>query len=490
MSSRPALRARIAAIDRNLGQLADQVARLESQISSLRAEKIDLKRELSGLVYPILTLPTEITFEILVQTVAVANPFAVLKCPSPYYALALASVCGAWRDVALSSCALWNQITLDCRYTSDPVSIFNCWASRSGTLPLDICVRFGADDNAIRIAESLFAVMSRFAPRWRTLSLRPELTLGSNQNLRLPWVFENLENLRSLSMTSRIHWLNQDPQSATGAPALEEISLFFTSLPTRMLNSRALQRLKILHLNTTPPLETIRILRLTPVLEVLHLCESTPEGLTHGVEPLVLPALRSLTCEGDAAFSILRCLSLPALQYLQMSGVSERGGQVLDLIEPFIMRSQCRIDHLSLRNTYYADSENMLSACLDLFSHIRTLTLEVDAISGWRPQTFTNLVRYARSHAGGNHHNSPLANLETLILRGPTIQTDFTELVEWVQERSRETPRKLRRLEIHFQDRFEVSPAVCELVSVGVDVEMGTVSSRELAFTDPGFYLD
>ncbi|KAJ7053361.1 hypothetical protein C8F01DRAFT_1167220 [Mycena amicta] len=481
MSSHPALRARLAEVDRNLGQLADQVARLEAQISSLRAEKIDLEREL---VYPILTLPTEITSEILIQTVAVTNPFAVLKCPSPHYALTLASVCGAWRDVALSSCALWNQITLDCRHTSDPVSIFNCWASRSGNLPLDICVCFGREKSAIRIAKSLFTGISCFAPRWRTLSFLPQFT--SNW-LELPWVFENLKNLRSLSMESRIHWLDQ---SSTSAPALREMSLHLTSLPIGMLNSRALQNLRILNLSRTPPLETMCILECTPALEVLRL--SMRHKFDRRPEPLVLPALRSLTCERDKTLSILDSLSLPALQSFVMSRLQGDYEEIAELIRPFIVRSQCQIDHLSFRtSSYIGANTDTFPTCLDLFPHIRTLTLAMDLEDNWPQGLIRKFVSYVRNHGEGDDHNSRLSNLETLILRGPTIDVDFTELVDWVRERARDTRAdltKMRRLEIHFLDRLGVPPGVHDLVSVGVHVETGTVSWRESS--DSEWYLD
>ncbi|KAJ7086305.1 hypothetical protein C8R43DRAFT_311955 [Mycena crocata] len=69
------------------------------------------ERLTDSLVYPVLTLPNEITSQIFIYFLA-----AYPRCP-PFQGLLspiiLTHICHQWREIALSTPALWRAITLD-----------------------------------------------------------------------------------------------------------------------------------------------------------------------------------------------------------------------------------------------------------------------------------------------------------------------------------------------------------------------------------------
>ncbi|KAJ7050990.1 hypothetical protein C8F01DRAFT_1237532 [Mycena amicta] len=103
------------------------------QLESLKAQRVLMEQELSKIVYPVLSLPSELTTRIFVLTVAtgVAAHDPVL--------LQLAADCQQWRAVALDNPGLWQFIAFT-RSVSDPEQLFLCFAARSGTLPLHISI--------------------------------------------------------------------------------------------------------------------------------------------------------------------------------------------------------------------------------------------------------------------------------------------------------------------------------------------------------------
>ncbi|KAJ7875737.1 hypothetical protein B0H14DRAFT_2267486, partial [Mycena olivaceomarginata] len=78
--------------------------RYQTYLAALEAKRRDLKMDLGQIVYPVLTLPPEITTRIFVESL----PSHARVRPSPVTApLLLAQICGDWRRIALSSCELW-----------------------------------------------------------------------------------------------------------------------------------------------------------------------------------------------------------------------------------------------------------------------------------------------------------------------------------------------------------------------------------------------
>ncbi|KAJ7053706.1 hypothetical protein C8F01DRAFT_962979, partial [Mycena amicta] len=86
-------------------------------------------QELSNIVYPVLSLPSELTTKIFASAVTIgvtANEPVLLQ---------LAAVCQQWRAVALDNPVLWQFIAFT-SHVRAPEQLFLCFAERSGTLPL------------------------------------------------------------------------------------------------------------------------------------------------------------------------------------------------------------------------------------------------------------------------------------------------------------------------------------------------------------------
>ncbi|KAJ7262985.1 hypothetical protein C8J57DRAFT_1133739, partial [Mycena rebaudengoi] len=89
-------------------ELRAQLERILEEEAALHAKRQLILRQLDAVVYPVLTLPSDITAEIFMHYVddpIIENDrHGALNSYSP---LLLASVCKAWRSVALSFPRLW-----------------------------------------------------------------------------------------------------------------------------------------------------------------------------------------------------------------------------------------------------------------------------------------------------------------------------------------------------------------------------------------------
>ncbi|KAJ7211560.1 hypothetical protein GGX14DRAFT_329134, partial [Mycena pura] len=82
-------------------------AHAEEYITALEQQRRAVSESLARVVYPVLTLPNEITSRIFVQCL----PDHGRVRPSPRSVpLLVAQVCRRWREVALATCKLWSSI--------------------------------------------------------------------------------------------------------------------------------------------------------------------------------------------------------------------------------------------------------------------------------------------------------------------------------------------------------------------------------------------
>src|ERR1700761_3078219 len=134
-----------AALRAQLDDIDESMAALESQMTSLRAQKERVLKDLESIAYPVLTLPNEITVEILhfVSLMWRRGHDRYSRRPQPYDSLMrLASVCQTWRALTLSTCALWNdEVTVDCNIIPNAGQILAACLPRAGSLPLDLDIQ-------------------------------------------------------------------------------------------------------------------------------------------------------------------------------------------------------------------------------------------------------------------------------------------------------------------------------------------------------------
>ncbi|KAJ7194308.1 hypothetical protein GGX14DRAFT_404765 [Mycena pura] len=283
-----------AALRAQLDDIDKSMAALESQMTSLRAQKERLWKDLESLTYPVLTLPTEITAEIFLHAVsAMRQEYHLLQ---PYYGLLrLASVCQTWRAVTLSTCALWNNIAiLDCDRIRDAGELLAACLPRAGSLPLDLEIWFPVDFSS---TETIMSTLSLYASQWRRVHLSsPEIESG----LIFP--------------------IHKFPSSL---PLLER----FTLSNFRVLDNDN----SVSSLSSRTPATTAQLLAFlphAPNLEYLWIGFSAEPFVAPPSGIILLPRLHTFKCR-DLPAMVFQCLTLPALERLQLTHLSDAGVQAI-----------------------------------------------------------------------------------------------------------------------------------------------------------------
>ncbi|KAJ7608105.1 hypothetical protein DFH06DRAFT_1347140 [Mycena polygramma] len=133
--------------------LRDQLAELNKKIQSLserlqwlRRDQDGLQEQLDKVVYPVLTVPIEITAEIFICCLPETTVSASSSAAVP---LVLARVCRAWRAIAVSTPRLWAslELTIPPRHPPQLFNFFGLWLSRSNTCPLTLVVAYVIDSD-------------------------------------------------------------------------------------------------------------------------------------------------------------------------------------------------------------------------------------------------------------------------------------------------------------------------------------------------------
>ncbi|KAJ7486614.1 hypothetical protein FB451DRAFT_1126863 [Mycena latifolia] len=117
--------------------LQDRVPLLEIILHDERRVRLtkeleNLRQSLASIVYPILTLPFELTSEIFLHCL----PNTPIE-PSPTTApLLLTRVCKQWRDIALAEGRLWASLQIDGGHSGDDaLRAIKDWVHRAGSFP-------------------------------------------------------------------------------------------------------------------------------------------------------------------------------------------------------------------------------------------------------------------------------------------------------------------------------------------------------------------
>ncbi|KAJ6450678.1 hypothetical protein C8R45DRAFT_848855 [Mycena sanguinolenta] len=127
-----------------LAEIQAEIARFKTYsaryISVLEKQQHDLESKLEAIVFPVLSLPAEITSRIFVECL----PDNV--SPSTAHApLLLTRVCRQWEDIALSTCQLWSSLHLDsfsAEHITAPDGTLQTWFSRARACPLSLTIQF------------------------------------------------------------------------------------------------------------------------------------------------------------------------------------------------------------------------------------------------------------------------------------------------------------------------------------------------------------
>ncbi|KAJ7896045.1 hypothetical protein B0H14DRAFT_2495597 [Mycena olivaceomarginata] len=339
MSSPAADRARVADLDA-------QISFLERSLSELQAEKQLVLERLYSYKYPVLTVPTEIIAEIFVHFLPIYPVCPPLLGPdSPTL---LTHICRKWREIALSTPALWRAILL-LDSTIPGVGqdkLVDMWLARSRCLPLHLHFSWNF---ALRAAEVLASVVPHRA-RWEYLNTRLQ-----------PSHLHILEG--PMPLLRRLDWLPIGSIPTTRKFACHEAPL----LRTAILNNAAAgsvilpwAQLTSLTLLWVFLQECVPILQHTSNLVDCKLAFLSNDGAT--LPDIILPSLRSLTLDSSGFMTeFLEKLIVPALHDLQIAEPF-LGSNTIHTLASFLSKFRCQLQELCITNRGSVSEESYRQA--------------------------------------------------------------------------------------------------------------------------------
>ncbi|KAJ7682362.1 hypothetical protein DFH06DRAFT_1160904 [Mycena polygramma] len=318
--------------------------------------------QLESIVYPVLTLPPEITSEIFIhclpdrREIDVVNP---TEAP-----LLLTHVCGLWRQIAISTPELWAAFDLEIGWPEPNLQqIGETWLKRACQRPLSVKLLSYGILFDIDYIDRFMQTLWGHADDIQALEL--DISVDDFDAVDTPPKGSGFPMLRKLSVRL--------PEGLTGpaadywpmrmfkeAPVLHEAVMggappLLVTLPWHQLTKFTGE------LYTTA--ECLQALRFMPNVESCTFAAfeipppSSPALFFHSphvddLQPVTHPSLKHLTlarCSADYALAdsadVLAFLTLPALQTLEIRGVKDFDHVVLD---SFLSRSSPPLRSLAL----------------------------------------------------------------------------------------------------------------------------------------------
>ncbi|KAJ7157461.1 hypothetical protein C8R46DRAFT_1355762 [Mycena filopes] len=334
--------AHLAADRARITELGAQILKLQDRIRVLELEQHHTQQRIDTYRYPVLILPNEITAEIFVHFLP-AFPLRpeLTGFESPTI---LTHICRAWREIALSTPALWRAISLTSSRIplASQMEIADRWLGRSRSCALSI------DYSQSDVSPLLSRVMEETS---RVENLKLDVSAFGLYAFaaRLPATPCPLPLLRHLEL--QLFDIETVPASA------DHLMLFRDSpqLRTVILNDVAASRIQLpwaqltsVSLHNVYPRECVPILKQTPNL--LH-CELLIFNVDIAdTTELTLPSLQSLILQSDCnsrVIGYLDSLTLPALRNLSIAE-SFLGENPIDALNPFITKSGCKLHELRI----------------------------------------------------------------------------------------------------------------------------------------------
>ncbi|KAJ7615410.1 hypothetical protein FB45DRAFT_243597 [Roridomyces roridus] len=343
-------------------ELRSRLAGIDEQILTLQAERATIAAQLSAAVYPVLSLPTDITSEIFLQY---ADDVRVY--PSTCDPIILSHVCSLWRAVALCTPRLWTRVEREryrsleeldnCAHLSD---FLGMWLSRTGALPLDLHIQLPSPEAPE--CGRLFGLLADNAARLENLDLHCPTTMEISADRLGPLPF-----LSKLSLASaNKHVLIPEPLDV---PRLREVRLFALILPQWQKACLPWSQITVLRFLNGNLGDCMDLVELTPNLEVLEFIDDGQAFVEPIPGPRVLPHLHTLILGLYTDHDILPYLVLPALVDLRFrDDISSLGPFVEDLIS----RSACSLTSMAFSICESSDVDAMKS-CLLLTPALRKL---------------------------------------------------------------------------------------------------------------------
>ncbi|KAF7295786.1 F-box domain-containing protein [Mycena chlorophos] len=416
------LRARIAAAE-------DDITSLAAQLAHRQADKTALEEELAAIAYPILTLPPEITTEIVLQAAAVsANELPAV----------VASVCTQWRRIALSTPRLWtrfSQTRSDWCFV-DPAAALERWIQRSGHLPLDIELELPQDGR-----NEILGLLTRNISRLRRVEL---FELYSVADGALEWATSRGATLPFLALHDDIP-LALDNVAPESVPAWSSVRIRLTTRPLDAKLLQSFRHAKNLALEFVSKEVLSSVLRLTPAIETLSILSNVILP-PFPVAAISFPHVHTLHYVGRMH---LPYITLPGLVHLTLDG---RRSPAMRELNQFLQRSHCTLRSLSVRNLLWDDFRPVLRT----FNSVAEFSADIGSIdeedaSDSDEEDDSEPLRFDRFHAVFNEFRvgDILPDVVSLTLTSiPAAEDAYLDVLGAVLARARSDESKLQTAEL------------------------------------------
>ncbi|KAK7063526.1 F-box domain-containing protein [Favolaschia claudopus] len=320
--SNSALRVRLAEID-------SEIEKLQARVHRLQTTRKPIADALDAIIYPILSLPVEITSEIFKQHLiqffgspseADVLPFVDLARARDGGPFLLSHVCRAWRSIALNMPSLWSRVRVSSSDTdpSDWRELLQCWLARADSQLLDLDLTAGFDQNQ---TTRLFSTVAPYSSQWRSF----QCYWTDPFSIPIDIIRSRIPHLCELKVWSKTE------DVSPGSPEIPLITAFFDAPNLRKValkylppKSISLHWAQLTHLDldgqTVP--QGIQALHQTPNLQQLSIdlygasggAQPTPVVLRH-VQNLSLPNVF------DKVMRYLGYLTLPGVKTLYVYSI-------------------------------------------------------------------------------------------------------------------------------------------------------------------------
>lgn len=378
------LNTRIDALKEKKRALTIEASHLQTALLTLQSRAAHIKNKIA----PVSRLPSDVLAIIFEESRRLLAPWSSVTNRPLSPEVQLSHVSSRWREVALSTPALWTTIRFPILHKEAAVIVY---LQRCNQAPLSVHIGPTVTD-----PDSLRFIAAQFVPR---LDQIRELTLDTDEFPELCSLFTLFSDASAL-MLRRLKICCSDARGATGVPSRSDIfkagapllsDIRLSAFPVGLPQSSA----TTLHFEPLPgpghPLSRNTFLDiLTPLsatLSTLHL-RGYISGFHQepGSAPVELPALKELVVHANSlnhGFNVFRNISTPAIKSLSLVNVRRQG---LSSIHKFIART-------SPEHFQHLDTLRYINCHID------------DDLDVYLPHATSALTELALSV---NHHTHPL----------------------------------------------------------------------------------
>ncbi|KAJ3510797.1 hypothetical protein NLJ89_g4473 [Agrocybe chaxingu] len=365
-------------------------------------------------------------------------------------------VCKNWQQIALRTPQLWATLRVDLDMR-DPAQVVRRYLELAGSLPMNLCISQTTTDNdddsdsdapetasqaGARVQASLLEVMKNNGQRWKSVYLFLPCELAKRFCSRLKLTATVLHTLVVYPITDP-----DDPGEVIELTKLKSLRcLRYYGLDIESSVDVAWRNLTHYYNWHAWEEELLTVLKLAPRLT--HCEAATNQGPwgAADISPLIHRNLRNLQYFAQEQGIILELITLPSLQELifEWDEFTE-----LKILTDFLLRSNCRLTHLTLRGQYFrTDEKGGKIDMLQVLEHLPTIThlRFCSSTLGEKPHIFnishlflTQFWKLAPQDRSSGPWVCPL--LQVLEIEG-VLQWDFTWIVflEVLEHRSQALP--------------------------------------------------